>query len=75
MTWSDEIKDELFGKLRKIAKNYGGPGEAVEETLVSLWRNPEAAGVRSELRALGVGDRQIELEAFRDPGNGRDEPQ
>jgi hypothetical protein len=57
--------EEAKAQLRQIAGRYSGPGEAIEETLISLWRNPEAARLRDELRAFGLGDRQIESEAFR----------
>ena len=63
----EQMKQDLFKRLRQIAKGYGGPGEAVEETLISLWRNSEAAGIRADLRGLGVDDRQIQSEAFRGP--------
>jgi len=60
------MKDDLFRQLRNVAKDYGGPGEAIEETLMGLWKNSTAAGIRHELRALGVGDREIEWQAFRE---------
>jgi hypothetical protein len=63
----ETVKQELFEELRRIASRYGGPGEAIEETAISLWKNPEAAGIRATLQSLGVGDRQIESEAFRSP--------
>lgn len=66
----EQIKQDLFTRLRQISKGCGGPGEAVEETLMSLWKNSEAAGIRADLRALGVGDRQIESEAFRGEPSG-----
>lgn len=63
----EEMKEELFQRLRQIARHYGGPGEAIEETLMMLWKNREAAHIRSQLQDLGAGDRQIEAEAFRSP--------
>lgn len=60
-----EAKNELFRQLRRIAMRYGDPAEAVEETLMSLWRNPEAKRIRRDLRALGVNDWAIESEAAR----------
>lgn len=61
----EEEKRGLFHRLRRIARNYRGPGEAIEDTLMGLWKNPDAAHIRSELRALGVADWMIESEAFR----------
>jgi hypothetical protein len=61
----EEEKRDLFHRLRRIAGNYGGPGETIEDSLMGLWKNPEAAHIRSELLALGVADWMIESEAFR----------
>jgi hypothetical protein len=39
--------------------------EALEGSLVSLWRHPEARGLREQLRGIGTDDGEIDSEAFR----------
>jgi hypothetical protein len=59
-----EYKEELYRELRRIAGNYGGPGEAFEETRLAFRRNPEAARIWKTLQDLGDGDGMIEAQAF-----------
>jgi hypothetical protein len=64
-TSNDSADQGLFEELRELAEGYGLPGDALEETLVTFWKNPKAASVRERLRLRGVSDDRINREAFR----------